>query len=243
MAKLQIEELVSGLLEAAIVAKQISERQHINALANYFDDKGNPIRIVAHSPTLSQLAGDAAKAIGEIIEGVVEKGPIVKQIVDAATDYFTKDKPTKDFGELAGANTFGQLQRNIKVANLEINAATEALQQIANSTKYREQRTDEQIDNDIRTQQRKIDKARQTIEESNDMLQGTSQKEDRERAAQIARDINRPEEIARKAAQRKSEKEARAKQGGFTTSQQRTKDFEKLSKDLSSFRKNIMKKK
>jgi predicted NodU family carbamoyl transferase len=43
MAKLQIEELVSGLLEAAIVAKQISERQHINALANYFDDKGNPI--------------------------------------------------------------------------------------------------------------------------------------------------------------------------------------------------------
>ncbi len=43
MAKLQIEELVSGLLEAAIVAKQISERQHINALANYFDEKGNPI--------------------------------------------------------------------------------------------------------------------------------------------------------------------------------------------------------
>ena len=43
MAKLQIEELVSGLLEAAIVAKQISERQHINALSNYFDDKGQPI--------------------------------------------------------------------------------------------------------------------------------------------------------------------------------------------------------
>ena len=43
MAKLQIEELVSGLLEAAIVAKQISERQHINALANYFDEKGQPI--------------------------------------------------------------------------------------------------------------------------------------------------------------------------------------------------------
>ena len=42
MAKLNIEELVSGLLEAALVASSISERQHINALRNYFDDKGNP---------------------------------------------------------------------------------------------------------------------------------------------------------------------------------------------------------
>ena len=32
------------------------------------DDKGNPIRIVAHSPTLSELVGDAARAIGDIIE-------------------------------------------------------------------------------------------------------------------------------------------------------------------------------
>jgi len=42
MAKLQIEELVSGLLEAALVAQNISERQHINSLRNYFDDKGVP---------------------------------------------------------------------------------------------------------------------------------------------------------------------------------------------------------
>jgi hypothetical protein len=42
MAKLNIEELVSGLLEAALVASSISEKQHINTLRNYFDDKGNP---------------------------------------------------------------------------------------------------------------------------------------------------------------------------------------------------------
>ena len=42
MAKLNIEELVSGLLEAALVAQNISERQHINSLRNYFDDKGTP---------------------------------------------------------------------------------------------------------------------------------------------------------------------------------------------------------
>ena len=42
MANLNIEELVSGLLEAALTAQNISERQHINALRNYFDDKGNP---------------------------------------------------------------------------------------------------------------------------------------------------------------------------------------------------------
>ena len=42
MAKLNIEELVSGLLEAALVASSISEKQHINTMRNYFDDKGNP---------------------------------------------------------------------------------------------------------------------------------------------------------------------------------------------------------
>ena len=42
MAKLNIEELVSGLLEAALTAQHISERQHINSLRNYFDDEGNP---------------------------------------------------------------------------------------------------------------------------------------------------------------------------------------------------------
>jgi hypothetical protein len=42
MAKLNVEELVSGLLEAALVASNISERQHINTLRQYFDDDGNP---------------------------------------------------------------------------------------------------------------------------------------------------------------------------------------------------------
>jgi len=42
MARLNIEELVGGLLEAAMVAQGISERQHINALANYFNEDGTP---------------------------------------------------------------------------------------------------------------------------------------------------------------------------------------------------------
>jgi len=42
MAKLNVEELVSGLLEAALVAQSISERQHINAVRNYFDEDGTP---------------------------------------------------------------------------------------------------------------------------------------------------------------------------------------------------------
>jgi hypothetical protein len=204
---------------------------------------GKYYRIVATSPKPSEVTGDMIGAIVEVVEGYFEKGPILPKIANDLLNYFNKDKPSKDFGKLTGADTFGQLQRNIDVANLEITAATEALQQIANSTKYREERTDDQIDGDIRAQQRKIEKAKQTIEESNDMMQGTSAKEDRKIAARIASDINRPEEIARKAAQRKTEKENRAKQGGFKTSQQRTKDFKKLSKDLSSFRKNFMKNK
>lgn len=43
MARLNIEELVGGLLEAAMVAQGISERQHINALRNYFNEDGTPI--------------------------------------------------------------------------------------------------------------------------------------------------------------------------------------------------------
>jgi len=38
MARLNVEELVGGLLEAAMVSQGISERQHINALRNYFND-------------------------------------------------------------------------------------------------------------------------------------------------------------------------------------------------------------
>jgi hypothetical protein len=42
MTRLNIEELVGGLLEAAMVAQNISERQHINAIRNYFDENGSP---------------------------------------------------------------------------------------------------------------------------------------------------------------------------------------------------------
>ena len=38
MSKLNIEELLGGLLEAAMVAQGISEKQHINSLAIYFDN-------------------------------------------------------------------------------------------------------------------------------------------------------------------------------------------------------------
>ena len=43
MSKLNIEELIGGLLEAAMVAQSISERQHIHGLANYFNEDGTPI--------------------------------------------------------------------------------------------------------------------------------------------------------------------------------------------------------
>jgi hypothetical protein len=43
MSKLNIEELLGCLQEAAIVVKSISERQHIDNLSSYFDDDGNPI--------------------------------------------------------------------------------------------------------------------------------------------------------------------------------------------------------
>lgn len=42
MSKLSIEELVSGLLESAMVAQSISQQQHINSLKNYFNDDGTP---------------------------------------------------------------------------------------------------------------------------------------------------------------------------------------------------------
>ena len=43
MSKLNIEELLGCLQEAAIVVKSISEKQHIDNLASYFDEDGNPI--------------------------------------------------------------------------------------------------------------------------------------------------------------------------------------------------------
>jgi hypothetical protein len=43
MARLNVEELVGGLLEAAMVSQGISERQHINALRNYFNEDGTPM--------------------------------------------------------------------------------------------------------------------------------------------------------------------------------------------------------
>lgn len=42
MSRLNIEELLGGLLEAGMVAKGISERQHIHSLRNYFDEEGTP---------------------------------------------------------------------------------------------------------------------------------------------------------------------------------------------------------
>lgn len=43
MSKLNIEELLGCLQEAAIVVKSISEKQHIDNLSSYFDEEGNPI--------------------------------------------------------------------------------------------------------------------------------------------------------------------------------------------------------
>ena len=43
MARLNIEELVGGLLEAAMVSQSISEKQHINTLRNYFNEDGTPV--------------------------------------------------------------------------------------------------------------------------------------------------------------------------------------------------------
>ena len=42
MSKLNVEELVSGLLEAGMVAQRISERQHISNIVNYFNADGTP---------------------------------------------------------------------------------------------------------------------------------------------------------------------------------------------------------
>jgi len=43
MAKFNLEELLGGIQEAALIAKGISERQHINNLSSYFDKNGAPI--------------------------------------------------------------------------------------------------------------------------------------------------------------------------------------------------------
>lgn len=43
MANINIEEILGGLQEAAMVVKNISEKQHIDNLSNYFDKDGNPI--------------------------------------------------------------------------------------------------------------------------------------------------------------------------------------------------------
>jgi hypothetical protein len=42
MSRLNIEELVSGLLEAGMVAQSITEKQHISNLVNYFNADGSP---------------------------------------------------------------------------------------------------------------------------------------------------------------------------------------------------------
>tara|TARA_S200002703_G_scaffold96863_1_gene83686 strand:- start:819 stop:1319 length:501 start_codon:yes stop_codon:yes gene_type:complete len=43
MAKFNLEELLGGIQEAAMIANSISERQHINNLSNYFDKDGTPL--------------------------------------------------------------------------------------------------------------------------------------------------------------------------------------------------------
>lgn len=43
MSKLNIEELLAGLLEASIIAQRVSEKQHIENISVYFDKSGNPI--------------------------------------------------------------------------------------------------------------------------------------------------------------------------------------------------------
>tara|TARA_A200000159_G_scaffold164716_1_gene195721 strand:- start:2365 stop:2859 length:495 start_codon:yes stop_codon:yes gene_type:complete len=43
MAKVNLEELLGGLQEAAQVVLSIQERQHINTISKYFDDDGTPI--------------------------------------------------------------------------------------------------------------------------------------------------------------------------------------------------------
>ncbi|MDA9030113.1 DUF2589 domain-containing protein [Flavobacteriaceae bacterium] len=42
MANFNIEEILGGLQEAVMVVKSIAEKQHIDNLANYFDDDGKP---------------------------------------------------------------------------------------------------------------------------------------------------------------------------------------------------------
>jgi hypothetical protein len=43
MAKVNLEELLGGLQEAAQVVLSIQERQHINTISKYFDSEGNPV--------------------------------------------------------------------------------------------------------------------------------------------------------------------------------------------------------
>lgn len=43
MAKVNLEELLGGLQEAAQVVLSIQERQHINTLSKYFDKDGDPV--------------------------------------------------------------------------------------------------------------------------------------------------------------------------------------------------------
>jgi hypothetical protein len=43
MAKVNLEELLGGLQEAAQVVLSIQERQHINTISKYFDSDGNPV--------------------------------------------------------------------------------------------------------------------------------------------------------------------------------------------------------
>ena len=208
-----------------------------------FGPDGEPVRIVAKSPNILQALAEM-NVIAGVLNAFASKEKVTDKEVEDTSDkiinLIDQEATPRDFGTLFGVDDFGQLQRNIDTANLEISAATEALQQIANSTKYREQRTDKQIDDDIRTQQRKIEKARQTIEESNDMMQGTSAKEDRERAAIMARDINRERKSAeqriKESEDRRKAEAAKPIEQRQSEKEERSANFRKLSRDIASFR-------
>ena len=51
MAKLNLEELLGGLQEAAMITQSIAEKQHINNLSKYFDPDGNPITVTFNIPS------------------------------------------------------------------------------------------------------------------------------------------------------------------------------------------------
>jgi len=137
---------------------------------------------------------------------------------------------------------FGQLNRDKAVLEMQIKAINEMLPLETRDLpevqeKFKDQlNKKKRLEEKLKNKENEIAKAQQDAKDKENKLA----KSDRQIASNKAREYNRPEEIARKAAQRKAEKDTRAKQGGFKSKEQKTKEFKKMSKDLSSFRKNFM---